>query len=98
MPVPAETYDGFLNNVTRLSVRPEHARAALESAQSGSVEEGSTGGGNGMIAYEFKGATGTSSRLVTVGQTYTIAALVQAYFGIKAVAHHTWKARRPPHG
>jgi len=83
MPVVAETYDGFLNNVTTLSVKPEHARAALESAQSGPVEEGSTGGGNGMIAYEFKGGTGTSSRLVTLGQTYTVAALVQANFGIR---------------
>ncbi len=67
MPVVAETYDGVLNDITALSVRPEHALAALQARSTGPVAEGSTGGGNGMIAYGFKGGTGTASRLVTVG-------------------------------
>ncbi|MBP9183241.1 MAG: P1 family peptidase [Fuscovulum sp.] len=84
MPVVAETYDGLLNDINAMHVTPDHAIAALNAARSGPVAEGSTGGGNGMIAYEFKGGTGTSSRRVTLGGTeYTIAALVQANHGIR---------------
>ena len=78
MPIVAETYDGTLNDINALHVKPEHAIAALDAATEGPVAEGSTGGGNGMIAYEFKGGTGTSSRRVEIGgTTYTVAALVQ---------------------
>ncbi len=84
MPVVAETYDGVLNDINAMHVLPEHAIAALDCCQTGPVAEGSTGGGNGMICYEFKGGTGTSSRQVTLGgQLYTIAALVQANHGIR---------------
>lgn len=83
MPVVAETYDGVLNDITRLSITPDHALTALRSAHGGPVAEGSTGGGNGMIAYEFKGGTGTSSRRVRVGGDWTVAALVQANHGIR---------------
>ncbi|NGM45684.1 S58 family peptidase [Rhodobacter sp. SGA-6-6] len=83
MPVVAETYDGVLNDINALHVQPEHALAALEALSGGPVAEGSTGGGNGMIAYEFKGGTGTSSRRVEIGETYTVAALVQANHGIR---------------
>ncbi len=58
---------------------------AIKAAKGGYVEEGSTGGGNGMIAYEFKGGTGTSSRKVSLaGQDYTVGALVQANHGRRA--------------
>jgi D-aminopeptidase len=84
MPVVAETYDGVLNDITALHVTPDHAIAAIRSASGGPVAEGSTGGGNGMIAYEFKGGTGTASRLVTLGgQTFTLGALVQANHGAR---------------
>jgi len=84
MPVVAETYDGVLNDINALHVQPDHAIAALEARSTGPVAEGSTGGGNGMIAYEFKGGTGTSSRRITLGeQDYTVAALVQANHGIR---------------
>lgn len=83
MPVVAETYDGLLNDINRLSVTPAHARVALDAAHCGPVAEGSTGGGNGMIAYEFKGGTGTASRQVSLGGDYIVAALVQANFGIR---------------
>ena len=84
MPVVAETYDGVLNDINALHVQPEHAVAALNACASGPVAEGSTGGGNGMITYEFKGGTGTSSRRVRVGgHEYTVAALVQANHGIR---------------
>lgn len=82
MPVVGETYDGVLNDITALHVTPDHAVAALEAATGGPVAEGSTGGGNGMICYGFKGGTGTASRLVTIGErTYTVGVLLQANFG-----------------
>ena len=82
MPVVGETYDGTLNDINALHVTPDHAIQAIRAAKGGFVEEGSTGGGNGMIAYEFKGGTGTSSRKVTLaGQDYMVGALVQANHG-----------------
>ena len=82
MPVVAETYDGVLNDINAMHVQPEHALAALADLKSGPVAEGNVGGGNGMIAYEFKAGTGTASRLVTIaGHTYTVGVLVQANHG-----------------
>jgi len=83
MPVVAETYDGVLNDITRLVVTPAHALAALRAARPGPVAEGSSGGGNGMIAYEFKAGTGTASRRIEAGGAWTIAALVQANHGLR---------------
>jgi D-aminopeptidase len=84
MPVVAETYDGILNDINGLHVREDHALSALRSATSGSVLEGSVGGGTGMICYEFKGGTGTSSRQIELSHTtYHIAALVQANHGLR---------------
>ena len=68
MPVVAETYDGILNDINALHVMPAHAKAAIAAAKGGAVEEGSVGGGNGMIAYEFKAGTGTASRQVALGK------------------------------
>ncbi|HUO79229.1 MAG TPA: P1 family peptidase [Steroidobacteraceae bacterium] len=84
LPVVAETYDGYLNDVNGFHVRPEHVFAALEGARGGPVEEGSVGGGTGMICHEFKCGIGTSSRRVTVGaQPYTVGVLVQANYGVR---------------
>jgi D-aminopeptidase len=84
MPVVAETYDGVLNDINALHVQPDHAIAALNARSTGPVAEGSTGGGNGMICYDFKGGTGTASRRISLGGTeYTVAALVQANHGIR---------------
>jgi len=66
LPVVAETWDGWLNDVDGFHVKPEHIADAIESAHSGAIEEGSVGGGTGMICYEFKGGTGTASRMVPV--------------------------------
>ncbi len=82
LPVVAETWDGFLSDINGFHVKPEHVVHALDSAKSGPVAEGSVGGGTGMVCYEFKGGTGTSSRLVkTKSANYTIGALVQANCG-----------------
>ena len=82
MPVIAETYDGVLTDINGLPVTEADVRAALENLSRGPVQEGNCGGGTGMIAYGFKGGTGTSSRIVPVGdRDYTIGTLVQANHG-----------------
>nr|WP_263326438.1 P1 family peptidase [Neobacillus sp. Marseille-Q6967] len=84
MPVVAETYDGVLNDINGQHVTVEHVLSAIESAKSGPVAEGNVGGGTGMICYEFKGGTGTSSRVVTIkGDHHHIGVLVQANFGLR---------------
>lgn len=82
MPVVAETYDGVLNDINGQHVGEEHVLLALSNAKGGTVAEGNTGGGTGMICYEFKGGTGTSSRKIELGgRTYTFGVLVQANHG-----------------
>lgn len=84
LPVVAETCDHHLNDMSGLHVTEENVIAAIESAGSGPIEEGNVGGGTGMICYEFKGGTGTASRVVEIsGNTYTVAALVQANHGLR---------------
>jgi L-aminopeptidase/D-esterase-like protein len=85
LPVCAETWDGYLNDINGGHVRPEHVVAALDAATGGPVDEGSVGGGTGMNCYEFKGGNGTASRQVRYGShTFTVAAFVQANFGSRA--------------
>jgi L-aminopeptidase/D-esterase-like protein len=88
LPVVAETWDGWLNDVNGFHVKPEHVFHALDTARGGAIEEGSVGGGTGMICYEFKGGSGTASRKIDIKagkdkptQTYTVGVFVQANFG-----------------
>jgi len=82
LPVVAETWDGYLNDINGFHVRPEHAFAALNSAKSGPVAEGNVGGGTAMVCFEYKCGTGTSSRVTqAAGDDYTVGVLVQANFG-----------------
>src|SRR6185369_6906482 len=67
LPVVAETYDGFLNDINGFHVKPEHVLSALDAATSGAVQEGAVGGGTGMVCHGFKGGIGTASRRVDVG-------------------------------
>ena len=84
LPVVAETYDGDLNDINGFHINKEHVFDALNNAKSGKVDEGSVGGGTGMICHDFKGGTGTSSRRVTVGsKDYFLGVLVQANYGIR---------------
>jgi D-aminopeptidase len=80
LPVVAETWDGYLNDIDGDHVRPSHAVAAIEAARPGPLEEGSVGGGTGMNCYGFKGGSGTASRVV---DRYTVGAFVQANFGAR---------------
>jgi D-aminopeptidase len=84
LPVVAETWDGWLNDINGFHVKPEHAFHAIDSAHSGSVEEGNVGGGTGMICNEFKGGIGTSSRkLDAKAGGYTVGVLVQCNYGVR---------------
>jgi D-aminopeptidase len=82
LPVVAETWDGYLNDINGRHVTESTAAQALDAATSGPLAEGSVGGGTGMNCYAFKGGTGTSSRSVLVdGTPYVVGVLTQANFG-----------------
>jgi L-aminopeptidase/D-esterase-like protein len=82
LPVAAETYDGFLNDINGHHVTAESVFSALDNASSGPIDEGSVGGGTGMIAFGFKAGSGTASRIVRRGgQAWTVGTFVQANFG-----------------
>jgi len=82
LPVVAETWDGFLNDINGFHVRKEHVFQALDGAKAGPVPEGNVGGGTGMVTHGFKGGTGTSSRVLAAAEGgYTVGVLVQANYG-----------------
>jgi D-aminopeptidase len=82
LPVVGETFDGLLNDINGMHVRPEHVFAALEAAADGPVAEGNVGGGTGMICHGFKGGTGTASRVLKEEEGgHTVGVLVQANHG-----------------
>src|SRR6516165_7798538 len=85
LPVVAETYDGWLSDIQSFPLEAEHAFVAFDSAEGGGpIAEGNIGGGTGMICHEFKGGTGTASRVVIEdGARYTVGALVQANYGLR---------------
>jgi D-aminopeptidase len=84
LPVVAETWDGYLNDINGFHVKAEDADAAMRDAHSGPIAEGNVGGGTGMICFEFKGGTGTASRQLSekLGG-YTVGVLVQCNFGTR---------------
>jgi L-aminopeptidase/D-esterase-like protein len=95
LPVVAETWDGFLNDINGFHVAKEHAFEALNTAASGPVPEGNVGGGTGMTAHGFKGGIGTSSRAVTIdGMTYTLGILVQANYGSRVASVLGMRSKR----
>ena len=85
LPVVAETADDTLNDMNGFHVKPEHVFHALDTAKGGPVEEGSVGGGTGMICNEFKGGIGTSSRVLDAKYgSYTVGVLVQCNYGYRS--------------
>jgi D-aminopeptidase len=84
LPVVAETWDGWLNDINGFHVKPEHAVHAIDSAHAGAVEEGSVGGGTGMICNGYKGGIGSSSRRLDVKDGgYMVGVLVQCNYGTR---------------
>ena len=91
LPVVAETWDGWLNDINGFHVKPEHVFHSLDTAHGGVIEEGSVGGGTGMICYEFKGGNGTASRQINIRsagagkdappRTFVVGVFLQANFG-----------------
>ena len=79
LPVVGETWDGVLNDINAMHVRPEHVDEAFRAAAGGPVPQGNVGGGTGMICHGFKGGIGTASRPTEHG--YTVGVLVQANHG-----------------
>ena len=79
LPVAAETWDGYLNDINGQHVTQQVVLDALTAAATGPVEEGSVGGGTGMNCYHFKGGSGTASRRVDYrGTGYCVGVFVQA--------------------
>jgi L-aminopeptidase/D-esterase-like protein len=84
LPVVAETWDGYLNDINGMHVKPEHVFRALDGAAGGRVAEGSVGGGTGMVCYGFKSGIGTASRrLGPKDGGSTVGVLLQANFGLR---------------
>jgi D-aminopeptidase len=82
LPVVAETWDGYLNDINGFHVRPAHVFSALDGARAGRVSEGCVGGGTGMIGYGWKGGVGTASRrLAREHGGYTLGVQVQLNCG-----------------
>ena len=91
LPVVAETWDGWLNDINGFHVKPDDVWHALDTAHGGVLEEGSVGGGTGMICYEFKGGNGTASREIDIRpaaagknaspQSFIVGVFLQANFG-----------------
>src|SRR6266436_3258084 len=88
LPVVAETWDGWLNDINGFHVKPEDVFHALDTAHGGAIKEGSVGGGTGMICYEFKGGNGTASRQINIRtskdaplRSFVVGVFLQANFG-----------------
>jgi len=81
-PVVGETNDGYLNDIRARVINTEDVYGAIESAESGPVEEGNVGAGTGTRALGFKAGIGTSSRQLPESRGgYTVGVLVQSNFG-----------------
>jgi D-aminopeptidase len=82
LPVVAETWDGYLNDINGFHVKPEDVFSAMDNAHGGPVPEGAVGGGTGMVCYGFKGGDGTASRVLSKEDgSYTVGVLVQCNCG-----------------
>ena len=82
LPIVGETWDGILNDINGFHITKEQVWQALDSAKGGGIAEGNVGGGTGMVLYEFKGGSGTASRVFKIHSVqYTLGVFVQANFG-----------------
>jgi D-aminopeptidase len=85
LPVAGETYDGDLNDINGFHITDQHVFDAIDGAHSGPIDQGSVGGGTGMICYEFNAGSGTASRQIEIAaRPYTVGAFVQANFGLRS--------------
>jgi D-aminopeptidase len=81
-PVVGETSDGFLSDLQARPIGEAEVRAAVASASSSQVEEGSVGAGAGTSCFGWKGGIGTASRRLREEHgSFTLGTLVQTNFG-----------------
>ncbi len=81
-PIVGETNDSRVNNMWADPVGKREVYAALKSATTGPVAEGSVGAGTGTQAFGWKGGIGTSSRVLPSALGgHTVGVLVQTNFG-----------------
>ena len=105
LPVVAETWDGWLNDINGFHVKPDDVFHALDTAHGGAIEEGSVGGGTGIICYEFKGGSGTASRQIDIRvskgappRSFIVGVFLQANFGRRSqlmIAEYQWAKKFP---
>ncbi|MGM0575447.1 MAG: P1 family peptidase [Myxococcota bacterium] len=82
IPLVGECDDSFLNDIAGTHVAEEHVHEALDGAASGPVEEGSVGGGTGMVAFDLKSGIGTASRVLPGDEGgFTLGVLVMSNVG-----------------
>jgi D-aminopeptidase len=78
-PTVAECDDSTLNDARGIHVSIEDTVRAIENATGGAVAEGAVGAGMGMMAFDFKGGIGTSSRVLSEADGgYTVGVLVNS--------------------
>ncbi len=84
LPVVAETWDGWLNDINGFHVKSDQLTQTINNLNNPPTTDGSVGGGTGMICNGYKGGIGTASRRVKVlDQTYTVGVLVQCNYGTR---------------
>jgi D-aminopeptidase len=80
--VVGETNDGGLNDIRGRHLTEADFLTAINTAKTGSVEEGNVGAGTGTVCFGFKGGIGTASRVLPKSEGgYTVGVLVQTNFG-----------------
>jgi len=72
LPVVAETWDGYLNDINGFHVKPEHVFHALDTAHGGPVEEGNVGGGTGMICRAVTPSASSCSATTATVSSYAL--------------------------
>lgn len=82
LPVVAETWDGFDNDINGFHVTHDDTWHAIDTAKSGPVPQGDVGGGTGMGCFGFKGGSGTASRVLPASAGgYVVGVFVQCNTG-----------------
>ncbi|KAL2755559.1 hypothetical protein ACRALDRAFT_1064375 [Sodiomyces alcalophilus JCM 7366] len=64
VPVVAEIFDGYLSDITKMSVEAQDVTRGIDLATDDPVKEGNTGGGTGAVCHHWKGGTGSASRVI----------------------------------
>src|SRR5258708_16497134 len=84
LPVVAETWDGWLNDINGFHVKRGHAFHPTDSPKSAPPQEPNPRGAPRTIFHQFKGGIGTASRKLDAKfGGYTVGVLVQCNYGVR---------------